>query len=249
MNPVTFGQPAHKVFDLIQNPIAIMKHALALAALTVSGLSLHAQEIRGVLSNGDPLRDDANHYDVHEVKVNSPTLLRVRLNSDDFDSYLIVKTPDGLELTNDDYQGSNSYIEVIAEAPGTYSIWASSFIQGGEGAYTLLIDKSTNVNVDRTEGRLDPRDAQLPKGEYVDVHERTISTTKNFTVRLVCYGFDGFLVVTTPSGVVHRNDDADDLRTSRVTDLVPEAGEWTIHVTTSMASEMGAYDLEIITLE
>ena len=226
----------------------MMNYALALAALTFGGLSVQAQEIRGVLSEGDPVRDDEIHYDVHEVKVSSPSLLRVRLNSDDFDSYLIVKTPDGLELTNDDHQGRNSYVEVIAETPGTYIIWASSFIQEAEGAYTLLIDMSQSVSVERTEGRLDPRDMQLPKGEYVDVHKRTISSSNNFTVRLVCYGFDGFLVVTSPSGEVHRNDDADDLRTSRVSDLVPEAGEWTLHVTTSMASEMGAYDLEIITL-
>lgn len=226
-----------------------MKHAIALAALTLGGLSLQAQEIRGALTENDLVRDNEYHYDIHEVKVSSPSMLRVTLNSEDFDAYLLIKTPDGLELTNDDHEGNNSYLEVIAEKPGTYSIWASSYGEGSEGEYSLIVDKSTGLSVERTEGRLDPRDTQLPKGEYIDVYKRTISGSKNFTVRLVCYGFDGFLVVTSPSGQVYRNDDAEDVSISRVSDLVPEAGEWTIQVTTAAVEEVGAYDLELITLK
>ena len=226
-----------------------MKHAVALAALTFCGLTTQAQEIQGQLTSDDLLRDNEYHYDIHNVKVSSPSMLQVALNSDDFDAYLIVKTPDGLELTNDDHEGNNSYIEVIAEKPGTYEIWASTYGEGSVGNYSLVVDKSTGLNIDRTEGRLDPRDTQLPKGEYIDVYKRTFSGNQNFTVRLVCYGFDGFLVVTSPSGQVYRNDDAEDVSVSRISDLVPMPGEWTIQITSAAVEEVGAYDLELITFK
>lgn len=224
---------------------------LTALALTVASLTVGAQETtQGALSNEDAKREGAYFYDAHTIKVEDPCIIKVWLNSDEFDTYLIVKTPNGTELANDDTEGSNSYVEILAEQPGTYTIWASTYNEGSIGAYDLIIDQSDALNIERVEGRLDPRDNQLPKGEYVDVHEMKIKTDELFNIRLKCYGFDGFLVVTSPSGQVWRNDDADeDLSVSLVSDLTPEDGEWTIQVTTVSTEEVGAYDLEVITFD
>lgn len=222
---------------------------LALIGL-IAFTATQAQEISGSLSPGDMRRDNAYFYDAHTVRVTQPTILRVGLSSEDFDTYLIVKTPDGQELLNDDFaENSDSYIEILAESPGAYTIWASSYEEGAAGSYSLLIEQSGAISIDRTEGRLDPKDEMLPKGEHIDTYTRTIKSKSPFSVRLQCYGFDGYLVVTSPSGQVFRNDDADDndVAISRVSDLTPEEGQWKIQVTSAAAAEVGAYDLEIIT--
>lgn len=224
-----------------------MKNALLTAVCALGFTSAFGQEIKGALSSEDLKREDAYFYDIHTVKVTEPRILKVTLTSDEFDTYLVVKTPQGTEMSNDDHEGSNSYLEVFAETPGTYTIWASTYNEGTEGEYILDIDKTGAINIERTEGRIDPRDEQLPKGEYVDTYNRTIEVDKPFNVRLMCYGFDGFLVVTSPSGQIWRNDDAnEDVAISLITDLTPEKGTWKIQVTTVDEGEVGAYDLEII---
>lgn len=222
----------------------------ALALLSASTAFGQVTTENGSLSSDDLKRENTYFYDVHTVEVKKPRIIKIALNSDEFDTYLIVKTPSGTEMANDDSEGSNSYLEVFAEEPGTYTIWASTYNEGAEGNYELVINKSGTIEIERTEGRIDPRDEQLPKGEYVDTYTRSIDVDKMFSVRLKCYGFDGYLVVTSPSGQIWRNDDeGDDYHVSLVSDLTPENGEWKIQVTTVEEGEVGAYDLEIITEE
>lgn len=228
-----------------------MKSILLAVLSLFAAATIFAQDtIEGSLSDGDNTREGGYLYDEHNVSVNSPTVIKVGLSSEDFDSYLFVKTPDGMEYSNDDHENSDSYLEVFAEKPGTYTIWASTYNEGSTGNYELTIDKSTKIKVDRSEGRLDPRDSQLPKGEYIDTIKRRINIDGDFSIRLACYGFDGFLVVTSPSGEVWRNDDeGDDYSVSMISDLAAEEGEWTIQITTVEVEAVGAYDLEIITFE
>lgn len=228
-----------------------MKSLWLLGAALIGATTVNAQEtINGALSSDDLQREGSYFYDPHTVEIEKPRILKVWLNSDEFDSYLIVKTPNGQEMVNDDNEGSNSYVEVFAETPGTYTIWASTYNEGSTGAYELIVEKSAEMNITREEGRLDPRDEQLPKGEYVDTYNREIKAKSPFSIRLKSYGFDGFLVVTSPSGQIWRNDDAaDDYTVSMVSDLSPENGQWKIQVTTLEEGEVGAYDLEIITMD
>ncbi|NVK05167.1 MAG: hypothetical protein HWD92_10100 [Flavobacteriia bacterium] len=227
-------------------------HLLASAVLATAPALLTAQteEIEGTLSAGDLSREGQEYYDVHTVELDGARMMKVTLSSDEIDTYLIIKTPYGTEEYNDDWEGSDSYIEFLAEEEGTYIIWASSYDAESEGAYTLSIDMDQEVSVERIEGRLVPRDEQLPKGEYVDTYKRTIEAGSPFSVRMKSYGFDGFLVVVSPSGETFRNDDYDgDISISMLTGLSPESGEWTIHCTTLDIEEVGAYDLEIIVPE
>lgn len=225
-------------------------HLLTAGLLGAISFSANAQDIiSGDLSSDDMMRDERQYYEAHTVEIEEPRMLRVSLNSDEFDTYLIIKTPMGTEEYNDDAEGSDSYLELLAE-PGTYTIWASSYDEGTTGSYSLGIELGDEIEIERVEGRLDPRDEQLPKGEYVDTYMQDIESSEPFSVRLKSYGFDGYLVVTSPSGTTWRNDDWEgDISVSMVTGLQPEKGEWKIQVTTLEIEEVGAYDLEIITTD
>ncbi len=228
-----------------------LSHLLTIGLTGALSFAANAQSdsLNGELSAESMMREGRQYYEAHVIEVDEPRMIRVWLNSDEFDTYLVIKTPMGTEEYNDDAEGSNSYLEILAE-PGTYTIWASSYDEGTTGNYDLIIDQSEEVSIERLEGRLDPRDEQLPKGEYVDTFEQSISSAEPFSVRLKSYGFDGYLVVTSPSGTTWRNDDWEgDISVSMVTGLQPEKGKWKIQVTTLEIEEVGAYDLEIITTE
>ncbi|HYE59366.1 MAG TPA: PPC domain-containing protein [Rhodothermales bacterium] len=225
-----------------------MSRLLSLLLLGLLAGPVLAQPVNGTLDDADPSRDNGARYDAHTVTLRENQRLTVRMTSDAFDTYLVVRGPRGEEYTNDDFEGTRvSQVEIVAPSAGTWTIWASSYTSEGRGAYTLETTAGAVARVETIEGRLDPRDEQLPKGEYFDLIERPIRADGPFTIELLSYGFDGFLVVRSPSGRTYRNDDDGDAHTSRIRDLAPEPGTWKIWVTTAGADAMGAYDLRIVT--
>lgn len=207
------------------------------------------QSFTGTLGDGNDLaRTEGEPYDRYTFTAQKNQQVTVRMTSEDFDTYLIVRTPDGTVHENDDFEGVRvSQLEFVAPADGTYEVWASSFSGEASGGYEAVVTLGGIAQVEQVEGRLDPRDEVLPKGEYVDRIERTISATSPFTVELESYGFDGYLIVKSPSGQYFRNDDDGSTTMARVRSLQPASGTWTIYVTSASPEAVGAYDLRIVT--
>ena len=222
---------------------------LLVSAFLLAAAPLAAQTYTGTLGPGSRQRPENAPYDAYDVTLAQGQKVSVRLNSDAFDTYLIVSGPGSERYENDDYDGSTgaSFVEFVAPVAGTYAIWASAYDASGEGVYTLVVTPGAVAQVETVEGRLDPNDATLPKGERADTIERPVGATEPFDLELVSYGFDGYLAVQSPSGVWYRNDDAGDTTRSRVTNLTPESGTWRIVVTSAGPDEFGAYDLRILT--
>ena len=208
----------------------------------------HAQTFTGTLDADDLHRENDARYDVHTFDVVQNEQIAVSMMSDDFDSFLIVRGPDGAEWTNDDFEGNrNAGVEMIAESAGTYTVWASGFGSQDLGAYTVTVDRQGVVQMTVTEGRLDYKDDETIKGEFVDRHEIALAAGGSYVVELLSLGFDGFLRLESPSGEVWRNDDAGTTDLSRIGPVEGEAGAWIVHITTVRAGEVGAYDLRVIT--
>lgn len=214
-----------------------------------------AQTFTGTLAPTDPTRDGGARYDSYTFQAREGQQVKVRMTSDAFDTYLIVKGPTGQEFTNDDFEGTSvSQLEFVAGQGGAWTVWASSFNDTGAGDYAVEVTPGRIARIETVEGRLDPRDRQLPKGEFYDLVERPIAAGSPFTVELRAYGFDGYLVLESPSGKFYRNDDAeggmDDGQggtISRLADVAPESGAWKVYVTTATGDALGAYDLRFIT--
>lgn len=222
------------------------RRALFLLA-SFSSVDITAEEFLGEITSESLVRDNHYFYETHWVEMDETRLLSIDLASEDFDAYLIVTTPNGQQLRNDDAFGSDSSLELLAE-PGIHTIQASTYGELETGTYQLKIELGDPMKVQRIEGRLDPRDEQLPKGEYVDTYSQNIRTSNSFSVRLLSYGFDGFLIVQSPSGRTWRNDDWNgDTSLAMISDLPAESGDWTIYATSLSENEAGAYDLEILT--
>lgn len=225
-----------------------MRIAFLLCASVFFASASSAQTLSGNLSESDQTRDNGAHYDVHEIEVAMHEQLSIAMQSEDFDTYLIVRGPDGGEWINDDYEGDrNAYVEMIAEAGGTYTVWASGFGSQDLGAYTVDVERMGAVQMDITEGRLDYKDDQTIKGEFVDMHRLELAPGRSYVIELLSLGFDGFLYVRSPSGEEWRNDDAGTTTLSRIGPLDGEAGTWTVGITTVQPNGVGAYDLRVIT--
>lgn len=224
-----------------------MRTFLLLTALVVASAS-SAQTLSGELTESDLTRDNGARYDVHEIEVDEREQLTIAMVSEEFDTYLIVRGPDGGEWINDDFEGDrNAFVEMIAEEGGTYTIWATGFGSGDYGAYTVVVDRMGQVEMEVTEGRLDYKDERTIKGEFVDMHDIELAPGGSYVIELLSLGFDGFLYVRSPSGEEWRNDDAGTTSLSRVGPLEGEAGTWTVGVTTVQPNGVGAYDLRVIT--
>ena len=179
---------------------------LALVAAPIAS----AQTFHGTLDNNDLIREGGAYYDEFRFQASENELVKVRMTGIDFDTYLLVVPPSGSEpYANDDFEGvSVSQVEFIARESGTYTIQASAYTSGLTGVYDVVVTLGPMANVETIEGRLVPSDEQAIKGEYYDEHSIQGGRDGEVSFELLPYGFDGFLVVRSPSGQTFRNDDA-----------------------------------------
>lgn len=204
------------------------------------------QMFTGTLEATDPLLEGARHYDAYPIAVEQQQQVTVRMTSSEFDTYLVVRGPDGSEFVNDDFESTSvSQVDFIAPVAGEWTVMAAGFGTEALGNYQLEVTLGGIGQIETISGRLDPNDSVALKGEYYDTHVIQIDGDGSFVVELEAYGFDGYLVAVSPSGESWRNDDAGDISMSRVGPL-NGAGTWTIHVTTSYEGQVGAYDLKVI---
>jgi hypothetical protein len=236
-----------------------MKHLLLMGLLLASMISAaQAQSWNGTLSPSDQTRDGGQYMDVYKFKVgvqgNQAQKFTIRLadlsDDDTLDTFLIVESPSGERVENDDFDGDQtvSQVELIATEPGDWRVLASSYEQGQTGAYEVVVTPGPVGTVRTIEGRLDGRDQISLKGEYFDTHSLEAAVGTQFMLELVSLGFDGYLALKAPSGQFWRNDDEGGSTTlSRIGPIEGEAGAWTAYVTSASAEEVGAYDLRIIT--
>ncbi len=96
----------------------------------------------GQLRPGDTtLQNTGEYYDTYTFNWTAGTLVRLELDSPDFDTYLILKAPSGVQQDNDDREPGNlnAAIEMTLNETGTWQVLCTSFASGQTGDYTLTI--------------------------------------------------------------------------------------------------------------
>ena len=209
----------------------------------------------GELQRGDSTLDSGEFYDNYTLQARSGQRLDIRLTSDDFDPYIIVRGPGDTRFDNDDAEeGSTSArIDEIAPATGTYRILATSFQPGESGSYRLQasaggagtpVARSASP-ANRQNGTLEQGDTRLDSGEFSDAFTINGRAGDVVDIRLDSADFDAYLMMRGPDGSSFDNDDAEDGGTNaqlRVT--LPASGSYRLVVTSYQSGESGAYVLE-----
>jgi len=98
----------------------------------------------GTLEPSDSvLESDGSLYDEYTFEGSQGQQITIRLESSDFDPYLVIFGPDGNVLgENDDLSSSNnnSFLRVVLPEDGSYRILVNAYDRKGRGDYLLRVD-------------------------------------------------------------------------------------------------------------
>lgn len=100
--------------------------------------------ITGTLSADDQRLASGEFMDIHTFDGVAGEPVRIELTSDAFDTYLIVRSPSGEQLDNDDFEGSQSrsVVEFSIRESGRYRVQATSYRAGEVGPYELRLSQA-----------------------------------------------------------------------------------------------------------
>ncbi|WP_339872902.1 pre-peptidase C-terminal domain-containing protein [uncultured Brevundimonas sp.] len=221
-------------------------------------------EVTGTLREGDDRLDSGEYRDLYEFRGRAGQQIGLRLTSDDFDPYLMVRGPGDFSEDNDDASESDrgALLNLRLPADGAYSISATSYQGGEQGTYRLsLIGGAIAVprtdvtqptggvlGTGSTRGELARGDQTLTGGEFVDRYTLPVRRGQRYELTLRAEGFDPYLLVRGPGGLSEDNDDDParrGTRDSRIRFTAPADGEATVAATSYAAGETGPYVLSL----
>lgn len=218
------------------------------------------QQISGVLIFEDNTFTDGEYYDSYEFEGRPGQSLTLDLRSDEFDTYLILRQPNGEALTNDDTDDSNSRIEAILPEAGIYEVVVSSFTGGETGEYRLNIaeiagragDSGSEITTrslrlgESVSGDLAGGDQVSENDEFQDSFFFTGNSGETIVVDLTASNFDTVLSLQTPTGELFENDDYQgSTDQSQLQLTLQESGRYRILVSSYSSGETGDYQLAI----
>lgn len=215
--------------------------------------------IQANLAAGDTTLPSGELADVYELVVTEATAITLQMQSRNVDSYLLVTTPSGEQLQNDDSGGTRDAQIDLQAVPGTYRIVATTYRAGETGAYELkaLASRepvaaapaapSAGAGAERvTRGELAQGDQQLRSGEFFDEQSVTLAVGEAVHIEARSSAFDSYLIVRSPGGQQQDNDDMVPGNLNAGLDFVArEAGPHRVLVTSYRPGETGAYELVI----
>jgi tetratricopeptide (TPR) repeat protein len=103
--------------------------------------------ITGRLSSSSATFDDGIYYETQTFLGTADETLTFDLSSDNFDAYLILVSPSGEWIAQDDYsaEGTNARITLTLQSSGSYTLIVTSYGAGETGSYELHIRSANDA--------------------------------------------------------------------------------------------------------
>lgn len=120
-------------------------------ALENDAAAAHRRDRNGELDLGDETLTTGEYVDTYRFQGWPGQHVSLDLESDDFDTYLILKDPRGGQVENDDADeasAGHSHIERDLSEAGVYSVLVTSYEPGETGSYRLKIHPSGRAGGD-----------------------------------------------------------------------------------------------------
>lgn len=215
------------------------------------------------LSQGDAWMPRGSYFDLWEVEGTPGEVVRVDLQSEDFDSFLshVEEAGDELrEVRNDDDggEGLDARLYVTVPPSGRYLIRARSLGERRSGDYLISAvsegvrpePEAVAVSMgDELEGSLDPLDAVLDNGTYYDEYTFHGEAGETVEVEMTSDDFDSYLLLGTGNGdefaQLALDDDGGSGRNARIRQRLSRSGEYVIRARSFGANDTGDYTLTL----
>jgi hypothetical protein len=182
--------------------------------------------------------------------------VQIRLDSPDFDPYLMLQNAAGETIAeNDDSEGTyNSLLNFILPETGTYDAIVTSYSGGVAGQYNLRVNATEIVNPPLVQ----PAGSRMEEGERI-VARNLIKKGDRYSIRgeanqaleisLGSPDFDTYLILQNAAGeVIAESDDSANGTDSFLETTLPAAGNYNLIATAFADESPGNYQLSAIEL-
>ena len=233
----------------------VISEAAAAAVDTEGGMLQVGSTVDGWIT-GDTYVDDVGNAISYQLPLSAGQEVTVRLVSDEFDSYLIIRSPDGQTFRDDDSAGSlNSQITFSSDVGGEATVIATSFSRGDTGNFSLSAWDARNANSDDSYGGMLHVGSVVAGqiagttrlGDYGSAirYELPLSAQEAVTIELNSDDFDCYLIVEMPNGESYTDDDGGYGLDSRLTVSSDVSGTATVIATSLGRSSTGSFELSV----
>lgn len=214
--------------------------------------------ITGTLQQGDTTLSSGEFVDNHSIRVTAGEVVTLRMESADFDPYLIVRNTDGEQKDNDDAAEGDTAagLTIRAAGDGSLEVSATSYAANETGAYTITVTRGGEMPAEPANpqsvastggpraisGSLAEGDSRLPSGEFVDNHVVEVTAGQTLTFTMTSADFDPYLIVVNTDSTQQDNDDAaEGATTAAITATAAGDGRLIVRATSFAPGETGSY--------
>lgn len=209
-------------------------------------------EVNGKLNNeSSVLPSDNSYFDAYTFEGTAGERVTVQMSSEEFNPYLILLSPGGDNIAQDDDSagGTSSQMEVTLPEDGIYTVLANTVAAGETGDYTLkLATAGMSPVLLEEQGTLGENSQVLQSdGSLYDEHTFTGRAGQTITVSLESQDFDPFVIVVGPDDqVLGQNDDASPRSLNALlTVTLPATGTYRIIANSYDRTGRGSYTLTV----
>lgn len=238
------------------------------SGLVAQSITLNGTPVQGRLdSNSSVLEDDSSYYARYTFEGKAGQRLVISMTSSELDAYLILLSPNGDDLGQDDNSagGKNSKLTVTLPEDGTYTVLANTHSARETGRYSLQASASGgggNGSTPRSNGSQQAsgslplqiqgslgENSQILQSDRSPYQEHTFQGTagQRITISLQSREFDSYLILLDPDGKkIGENDDASsNTMDSALTVTLPSTGTYRIIANTYDSAGRGQYTLSV----
>jgi hypothetical protein len=216
-------------------------------ATGVSGRAIKlGKQATGTLNDQDPKLRGRGPYQMWKLRGKRGQRIMIDMASSSFDTYLMLRTAEGILLARDDDggDGNNARIRTILPRSGTYSIVATSFGAGASGDYSLTVGEwlvpdapaagqAQSLTMGQTrDGLLEPGDDLTGDGPYQDQWTFELAEGARFRVEMRSSDIDAYLILLGPDGATLATNDDGSGRDAVIAMRAARAGRYTALATT-----------------
>lgn len=176
----------------------------------------------------------------------------VRMNSEEFDTYLVLQNDQGeLIAENDDGDDRNSILSTVLPQSGTYTILATAYGDGATGNYTLTAEQVDlqEKPLLNTTGQLDSQSETIMSRYFRQGEAYTFSgqAGQSVLITLDSNDFDTYLILQNDRGETLAEDDdsGEEGSNSALRFTLPETGVYRVLVTPFNEGYSGSYHLTV----